>query len=293
MWGEKDMYKINAKKISMLLIAFIILFVMLIVNGCNNMTGKSVSGNMPKVVKKADWTEVGDDIFVFTSDFYMANMIMVISGNEAIMVDTGMDKKDRQRIQGFLDERKLILKNIIITHMHDDHAANLKAIKTEEMAPITPENAKNNKIIKLGNKTFSLIFTEGHYKPKQHISVEVNDNLLIAGDVICNNVLPPIAAGGDLEDLKKKNYSLIIPGHGEIVDTNLIFKRQFEYLNNAKEKVEKIISSGGKMSDLNNIKLGDCIKDPSYLYNERLDYWHRMSLQTIYLQLKQKKSNNQ
>jgi hypothetical protein len=86
--------------------------------------------------------------------------------------------------------------------------------------------------------------------------------------------------------LEKKDYALIIPGHGEVTGKQVLFERQFEYLDNAKKLVEKIISSGGKLQDLDSIRLSDCIRDTSYLYKERLDYWHKQNLMTMFLQLK-------
>lgn len=39
------------------------------------------------------------------------------------------------------------------------------------------------------------------------------------------------------------------------------------------------------MSDLQNIKLEDCVEDTSYLYDEMLYYWHEKTLEVIYQQL--------
>lgn len=288
------MNKFSSKKISVLMMITILLFNALVFSGCNEVAEKSLSNNTPEINKKEGWTEIGKDIFVITSDFYLANMVIITSGDEAILVDTGMNEKDRKNIQKFLQDRKLNLKNIIITHMHDDHKGNLKELKTNEMTPITPDNSENNQIVKLGDKTLKIIFTEGHYKPNRHISVEVIEyNILIAGDIICNNILPPIAAGGELKDLLKtlvsleeKNYALIVPGHGEVVENELIFKRQFEYLNNTKKLIEKMISNGGNMLELKNIKLEDCIEDTTYLYDEKPEISHQRTLRTIYFQLK-------
>ncbi|MCQ1530246.1 hypothetical protein [Lutispora saccharofermentans] len=71
-----------------------------------------------------------------------------------------------------------------------------------------------------------------------------------------------------------------------MVENDLIFKRQFEYLNNAKSKIEELLRNGGKMTDLSKIKLTDCIEDTSYLYDMQLDYLHKQTLMIIYRQLK-------
>lgn len=290
------MISVIQKKKMVGIAAAAILITALLSGGCSNGVQRASAVSRPEVLAKDGWTEVGNDIFVFTSDFYLANSVLVTSGNEAILVDTGENEEDKEKIQRFLAERNLKLKNIIVTHMHSDHSANLKALKTAEAEPITPKNVKDLQIVKLGEKTLRLMLTEGHFAPKGHLSVEVVDsNILIAGDVICNNILPPIAAGGNLEDLlatlrklEADKFSLIIPGHGEIAANELIFKRQFEYLENAKKQVEKVIESGVRMSDLRKIKLEDCITDTAYLYKEQLEYWHMRSLEAIYSQLKKK-----
>lgn len=275
-------------------LASVILIAGLLLGGCGSSARNTSSVSRPEIVQKEGWTEVGSDIFVFTSDFYLANAVLVTSGNEAVLIDTGENERDKQKIQDFLDERKLKLKHIIVTHMHSDHSANLEALKPEGVEPVTPASLKGPQTLMLGDKTLKLMLTEGHFLPKGHLSVEVVESrILIAGDVICNNILPPIAAGGNLEalletlrKLEAEKYTLIIPGHGDIVDNELIFRRQFEYLENARQRVEKVIASGGRVSDLKEIKLDDCIEDTSYLYKEQLDYWHGRSLSVIYLQLK-------
>jgi len=247
----------------------------------------------PEVVKEEEWTEIDGTVYVFSSNFYLANAVLVVSGKEAVLVDTGENKTDREKIERFLNERKLKLKNIIITHLHSDHVANLDAFKTEEMDVITPENATEGQSITVGDITLKMTFTEGHYQIGGHISVEVPEmNVLIAGDVFCNNILPPIAAGGELEALlatlerlKKAEYRLIVPGHGEIEESEIIFERQLEYLNNAKKKVEQVLAEQGSEMSLLDIKLEDCIQDTSYLFERNLNRLHQATLKTIYEQL--------
>lgn len=283
---------ISGKRSILLMMA--IICILGFAGGCKRTEDITDSETTSGVDKKEKWTQVGKDIFVFTGDFYVVNMVLVTSGKEAVLVDAGMNEEEGQRIADFMKERKLQLKNIIITHMHGDHTGNLAKLRPKDMIPVMPENAEDGQIVKLGDKNLRIIFTEGHYNPKGHISVEVEDeNILIAGDIICNNILPPVASGGNIDELLKtlkilqdKNYSQIIPGHGEVVDKELLFKRQFEYLNNARDKVEKLIQDGGITLDLKNIKLTDCMEDTSYLYKERLEYWHIKNLETIYSQLK-------
>lgn len=286
------------RSIGKTVITFMIHSVLFLI-GCTETTIPAYNAE-PEVVKGEEWTEIDETVYVFSSDFYLANAVLVVSGKEAILVDTGENETDREKIERFLHERKLTLKNIIITHMHSDHVANLDAFKTEEMAVITPENAMEGQTITVGEKTLKVTFTEGHYQPGGHISVEVLElNLLIAGDVFCNNILPPIAAGGELEALlatlerlKKAEYRLIVPGHGEVEDSEIIFERQLEYLNNAKERVEQVLVEQGNEMSLLKIKLEDCIQDTSYLFERNLKRLHQETLKVIYRQLSETVGRN-
>jgi glyoxylase-like metal-dependent hydrolase (beta-lactamase superfamily II) len=134
------------------MMVFTLMLVTLGAGGCAGAPQKAVSGNPPDIIKREGWTEVGKDIFVFTSDFYLANMVLVVSGSEAVLVDTGMFQKDGEKIQSFLEERKLNLKDIIITHMHADHNANLDMLGSKGISPVTPENSKDNQIVKVGGR---------------------------------------------------------------------------------------------------------------------------------------------
>ncbi|MCQ1530259.1 MBL fold metallo-hydrolase [Lutispora saccharofermentans] len=113
--------------------------------------------NALEVIKKEKWTEVGENIYVFTGEFYLVNMVLVTSGGDAVLIDTGMDDQESQNVMDFMNEKELKLKNIIITHMHEDHTANLEKFITGDIVPITPENAKKNQIVKIGNKNLRIL----------------------------------------------------------------------------------------------------------------------------------------
>jgi len=285
-----DIIKFSWMKYKRLYLVAVIVLLLISIGGC------STDDSSLQVNAKENWTEVGNSIYIFTSDFYLANITLVVSNGEGILIDTGANKEDQEKIQQFLKENNIKLSNIIITHKHMDHYANINALKTEDMIPVTPENAKQGQQIQLGDKTLRIIFTEGHFAPKGHISVELlEDNVLIAGDVICNGIVPPVSAGGNLfdlmntlEELQKHKYSLIIPGHGDIVPTKKIFQINLGYLENAKQHVEQLMAKGGKITDLKGIKLEDCLKDTSDYYKENLEGWHLKNLHKIYLDIKTK-----
>ncbi|MFZ5351343.1 MAG: MBL fold metallo-hydrolase [Bacillota bacterium] len=284
-------YRPISKAVRILILAILLISI----SGCGSKEKVSELKKKPEITKFEKWTQIGNDIYVITSDFYLSNMIIVASGTDAVLIDTGMDDKDLLTIKELLALKGLELKSVIITHMHQDHTANLYELKGKEVTVYTPDNTSDEQIIKYGDKSLKLFFTEGHYRPKGHISVElINEKILIAGDILCNNIIPPLSSGnGDmtelmstLKKLEERNYSVIIPGHGEIIENELLFQRNRGYLKSAEKLVKDIIEAGGVMRDLRKIKLTDCIEDTSYLFAERLDFWHQRTLETIYVQLK-------
>lgn len=198
-----------------------------------------VNGKKLEIVKKEKWTQVGSDIFVFTGKYYSVNMTLVVSGKDAVLIDTGMHDEEYHNAVELIKEKGLKIKTIIITHEHNDHVANLEKFKTEDVALITPDNAQDNQIISVGDKNLKIMFTEGHYKPHAHISIEIeNQSILIAGDIIDNDdVSSAVAPGGEAEELletlqmfKGKNYSIIIPGHGEVGGSEML-NEHLEYFS--------------------------------------------------------------
>jgi glyoxylase-like metal-dependent hydrolase (beta-lactamase superfamily II) len=139
------------------------------------------------------------------------------------------------KIQAYLDQVGLKLKNVFITHLDWDHVENRPFFEKEGVTFYDFTNVREDQIIKMGNKTFRIIFTDGHKNPKHHISVIVNDDVLVAGDILVQGVSPLILVNNvidknpkeifknSLESLRDSQYSVIIPGHGPVyVDNSLI-----------------------------------------------------------------------
>lgn len=228
------MGKRNFKKRTFIFLLSLIIF---ITGGCKSKM--TVNNEKLEIVQKEKWTEVGKDIFVFSSTYYRTNMTLIVSEKEALLIDTGMYDTECQNVMDFIKERNVKIKTIIITHDHNDHVANLEKFKTDGVVVITPDNAKDNQIVSIGDKNLKIMFTEGHYKPHAHISMEIeNQSILIAGDIIDNDyVASAIAPGGDekklvetLKILQDKNYQTVIPGHGDVGGNELIVQH-LEYFN--------------------------------------------------------------
>lgn len=219
---------------------FLLSIIIIITGGCKSKMTVNSDSEKLEIIQKEKWTEVGKDIFVFSSAYYRTNMTLIVSEKEALLIDTGMYDTECQNVMEFIKERDIKIKTIIITHDHDDHVANLEKFKTEDVVVITPDNAKENQFVSIGDKNLKIMFTEGHYKPNSHISIEIeNQSILIAGDIIDNDyVASAVAPGGDIRKLietlnmfQEKNYQIVIPGHGDVGGSELIVKH-LEYFNN-------------------------------------------------------------
>jgi glyoxylase-like metal-dependent hydrolase (beta-lactamase superfamily II) len=248
----------------------------------------------PEFSMVAGMQKLSDGVFVSTGEYAKVNMGLIVSGNEAAIIDTGLVYKgytpnEALRVKEYLKENNIKLKYIFITHHHSDHDANLSMFENKNTVMFDPSNTKDNQLISLGNRTFKILRTSGHLND-EHISIElVKENILFAGDVVVTCLPSAVAFGGSfkgliptLEMLRTKNYSVIVPGHGDIINPHESIRMNLEYLNNVKEYVNGIIDNGGTLEDVLNIRLSDCLENMNYLDMERAENIHQMTLQTAY-----------
>lgn len=253
----------------------------------------SVVSGMQKIV---------EGVFVSTGDYVKVNMGLIVSGNEAALIDTGAPDNlydgydvppyvpnEALRVKQYLDENNLKLKYIILTHRHLDHAGNLAMFESPDTKTFDPGNTQDGQLITLGDKTFKAIRTIGHFND-EHMSIElVKENILFAGDVVVTNLPTAVAFQGNfkglvptLEMLRTKNYSIIVPGHGDILEPHETIRMNLEYLNNVEKYVTKIINDGGTLEDVLKISLEDCMKNTSYLDPVDSQTVHEWNLETAY-----------
>lgn len=176
-------------------------------------------------VKKEEpyWTTIDDEIFVSTGSYQQVTLTLVTSGNEATVIDTGLDTREAKAVKKYIEDNNLILKNLILTHGHHDHKAQIDMFMSDSVNLYDYDNSKDGQVIEMGDKNLKIIFTPGHCSDR-HMSVEINEKILVAGDVITSalNPVKVLEFGGNretlintLEGLKEKNYTIIVPGHGD------------------------------------------------------------------------------
>ena len=237
------------------IIYFLTLIMLLLMVSCSR---KEYSSEVLYPLK--DWVEIANNIYVNTGEYFKVNSVLVVDGKEAVLIDTGYDKIEGERIKNFIDENDITLKNIIITHNHSDHTSNISLFNLPNEMIIKKSSNSDGIVIKVGDKNLRLIDTYGH-NLDNHLSVEiVEDNILVAGDVYVTNLLPLLNYGGTsklkstLMMIKEKNYNIIIPGHGDIIDTKSGIKRQIDYIDNVEKAIVKLNNQYGKPIDKNNLR---------------------------------------
>ena len=177
------------------------------------------------------------------------NCYIVYNNNEAIIVDPGYAD---EQISSFIDENKLKVKFIFLTHCHFDHILGAKWLKEKYSAPIAcidkekdninDENVNlslmmlgekftiecdkvffENDEIEVGNLNFKVIHTPGHTSGGSSL---YGDGILISGDTLFSDCfgrcdLPTSNMSQIIKSIKEKLYVLppetvVYPGHGEI-----------------------------------------------------------------------------
>jgi glyoxylase-like metal-dependent hydrolase (beta-lactamase superfamily II) len=191
----------------------------------NQLTALKDLQQQSKVVVEDGLIFVEDDIIVSQGDYEKVNMTLVISGNEGVLIDTGCDAPEAKIMKAYMARNNITLKQIIITHEHSDHIANLSAFVIEPVSVFTFENMTQDvHELTLGDKQLQIFATPGHFND-QHLSVTINERILVAGDILATNIKPTVllSYGGTrdtlyqtLEQLTRNKYDFIIPGHGDI-----------------------------------------------------------------------------
>jgi glyoxylase-like metal-dependent hydrolase (beta-lactamase superfamily II) len=245
--------------------------------------------------------QISDDVFVSTGDYLKVNLGLVVSGNEAVVIDTGIYYPDygllgdeALRIKEYIEKNNLTLTKILLTHRHIDHAGNLSMFGDVEV--LDPYNTTDGQLISFGDKTFRVIRTNGHIND-EHISIELlEEDILFAGDVVVTNLPSAVAFDGNfkglvptLQMLRTKNYSIIVPGHGDIINSHEAINMQLEYLKNVEKYVGRIIDDGGTVDDVLKIKLEDCMRNLDILDPVDTQTVHEMSLVLAYTELTNEK----
>lgn len=157
------------------------------------------------------------------------------SSHETIIVDPGMSNdNEKNKLDKFISDNKLIIKHLILTHLHIDHILGANHISEKYSLPISgnPEDnflaarvaaqadmfglpysggsivitkeLKEGDKLTLGDETLQIISVPGH-SPGSIVIYAPDSSILIVGDVLFNQSI-------GRTDLPKGDYDQLING---------------------------------------------------------------------------------
>jgi hydroxyacylglutathione hydrolase len=182
-----------------------------------------------------------------------------LAEQDATVVDPG---GDLVRILGFLEQHKLKLRQIVVTHAHLDHIAGAKTLSEQTGAPVLfhqadifqlswmeqqaawmgvdlpqvtapDQSAEEGTKLHVGTSTGEVLHTPGHTEGSISLYFP-ESSLLLAGDTLFRGGIGRTdLPGGDdrliLRSIREKllplpPYTLVIPGHG--APTTIAFEQE-------------------------------------------------------------------
>ncbi len=236
--------------------------------------------------------DVSDSVKVFTSKFEECNLTLVVSGNEALLVDTGYRKAEAMRALAYLSENGLKLKGIVITHHHDDHFANLDLFATDDVCVYDSKNIDEGVILQIGVKSIKLFPTPGHHLDGD-ISVLIEDEeILIAGDIFFSCLPPQLCYGAKpdiltatIKKIASRHFRWIVPGHGRVMTGDTMTSMALSYIFTLNERLYMLVSNRGTVDDLKSIELSECITHPEWMVEEPSVDLHRQNKEELFAHL--------
>ncbi len=185
-------------------------------------------------------------IFEPTAHFlYGNNIIAVLRGKKALLIDTGFDFQIAQVIEE-LNRERIIIEKVILSHFHQGHVGGLKALQgvtvygsgyfkqtleqwcpAEEMNYYTPTIlVERIKRIKYGSHVVEILSNPG--QTVCTLMIRIDDTILYVADELIYSadealVLPNVTKDNMINhyvsvyNLSKFSRATIVPGHGPAI----------------------------------------------------------------------------
>ncbi|MGL5640484.1 MAG: MBL fold metallo-hydrolase [Mycoplasmoidaceae bacterium] len=202
-------------------------------------------------------TKITDNFYHIQNSIMRNNSYILINKNFCFIVDPSWNSK---KLIDFIKSKKLILKGIILTHLHFDHVGHTKKIvncfdnvkiivsklgkeivdNTSNMIFIKDKNFKNNDFLYvedlelIEDKLIQFIHTPGHSQCSMCIAFE---NKILTGDHIFVDEIgrtdlqyaDPKEMWNSIQKFKtyvdEKKINNVYPGHNEFGTMEIIFKK--------------------------------------------------------------------
>jgi len=170
---------------------------------------------------------------VYTSNVWLCCCDGAAQGG--VLIDTGCDPAILEYLREKKKERGTSpVSKIILTHNHYDHARLIKEIKEEFQAVVYASSPyttgidqilTDGDVISCGRYHFEIVSIPGHtsdsvciYCPEEEILFSGDTPVMIWGT---DNTYEKTFVHG-FEELAKKKFHIIYPGHGEIIETGVV-----------------------------------------------------------------------
>ncbi|HEX8144531.1 MAG TPA: MBL fold metallo-hydrolase [Pyrinomonadaceae bacterium] len=251
--------------------------------------------------------QIAPDIYNLVGEIMDSNSTVVVSGEEALLVDAMASRSDAEALRHFVETQLgKRARFIICTHFFSDHLAalhlfpgasvmahqnythtfDIERFRTEEEAThyVEPDILIRDGVrMRWGLYELEVFHNPGHTMSTLNIDIAGADLLLVGDNIVGNLVYlyysTPALMKTALERLRRRARRRIIEGHqgvlgGETVDNAL------HYLEALKAQVEAARLSAGRDDSIMKIGLDQCLK-PGVEGTAFERVFHERNLQTI------------
>jgi cyclase len=251
--------------------------------------------------------QIAPDVYSLVGQAMASNSTIIVSGDEALMIDAMASRKDAEELRAFVEtELGKHVRFIICTHFFSDHLAALKffpnacviahrnythtydaeRFRTEEEKAhfVEPDILISDGLkMRWGRYSLDVFYNPGHTMSTINIDIPGAD-LLFVGDNIVGNLVylyysTPDLARTALERLARRARAHVIEGHQGVLGGETI-GNALHYLNSLEEHVRRARLSAKETDSILEIGLEECLK-PGVAGSPFERTFHGRNLQTI------------
>ncbi|MEX2425545.1 MAG: MBL fold metallo-hydrolase [Thermomicrobiaceae bacterium] len=215
----------------------------------------------------------------------------ILGTDRVVIIDPGSEPGVERIPKALLDRGSPEVQAIFLTHAHPDHAISARALRQvldvpvmlhPGNAPIMSTHISNDDVdidvdpsspLVVDGTRYDLILTPGH--APGHIALfEAATGVMIAGDLVSGHgtigVFPPngsmIEYIDSLRRAKALNPSVLLPGHGPVIDdAPALFDHYLERrLGRERQILELIANGGATINDILPVLYPDLLPEYSY-----------------------------
>ncbi len=214
--------------------------------------------------------------FIFdptTHSLYGNNIIAVLRGKKALLIDTGLEFQIAQVVEE-LNRESIVVEGVILSHFHQGHVSGLKALQgvavygssyykktLEQWCPVEDINyyiptilIERVKRIKYGRHSIEIISNPG--KTICTLMIRIDETILYVSDELIYSsdktlVMPKVTNDNMINhylsvyNLSKFSQATIIPGHGQAITDSVKAEQD---INSVCQYLSEIISHEEELS---------------------------------------------